>query len=74
MGFRQRFCTCIYSFDPVSACASGAEAIGYALEMIRSGRADIVIAGGVDASVHELPMAGFAARLPDSFLCVLAQK
>jgi 3-oxoacyl-[acyl-carrier-protein] synthase II len=46
---------------PVSACASGAEAIGYALEMIRSGRADIVIAGGVEASVHELPMAGFAA-------------
>ena len=27
---------------PVSACASGAEAVGYALEMIRSGRADIV--------------------------------
>jgi 3-oxoacyl-[acyl-carrier-protein] synthase II len=46
---------------PVSACASGAEAIGYALEMIRNGRADIVIAGGVEASVHELPMAGFAA-------------
>ena len=46
---------------PVSACASGAEAIGYAFEMIRSGRADIVIAGGVEASVHELPMAGFAA-------------
>ena len=32
---------------PVSACASGAEAIGYAMEMIRLGRADIVIAGGV---------------------------
>ncbi len=46
---------------PVSACASGAEAIGYAMEMIRSGRADIVIAGGVEAAVHELPMAGFAA-------------
>ena len=46
---------------PVSACASGAEAIGYAMEMIRLGRADIVIAGGVEASVHELPMAGFAA-------------
>ena len=46
---------------PVSACASGAEAIGYAMEMIRLGRADIVIAGGVEAAVHELPMAGFAA-------------
>ncbi|MEI6039548.1 MAG: beta-ketoacyl-ACP synthase II, partial [Actinomycetes bacterium] len=46
---------------PVSACASGAEAIGYAMEMIRLGRADIVIAGGVEAAVHELTMAGFAA-------------
>ena len=46
---------------PVSACASGAEAIGYALEMIRNNRAEIVIAGGVEASVDALPMAGFAA-------------
>ncbi|WP_031032803.1 beta-ketoacyl synthase N-terminal-like domain-containing protein, partial [Streptomyces sp. NRRL WC-3725] len=30
---------------PVSACASGAEAIGYAVEMIRTGRADVVVAG-----------------------------
>ena len=46
---------------PVSACASGAEAIGYAFEMIRNNRAEIVIAGGVEASVDALPMAGFAA-------------
>ena len=46
---------------PVSACASGAEAIGYAFEMIRNNRADVVIAGGVEASVDALPMAGFAA-------------
>ena len=46
---------------PVSACASGAEAIGYAFEMIRNNRADMVIAGGVEASVDALPMAGFAA-------------
>ncbi len=46
---------------PVSACASGAEAIGYALEMIRSNRADIVVSGGVEAAIHQLPMAGFAA-------------
>ena len=46
---------------PVSACASGAEAIGYALEMIRSNRADIIISGGVEAAIHQLPMAGFAA-------------
>ena len=46
---------------PVSACASGAEAIGYAMEMIRSNRADIIVAGGVEAAVHALPMAAFAA-------------
>jgi len=46
---------------PVSACASGAEAIGYALEMIRNNRADIVVSGGVEAAIHQLPMAGFAA-------------
>ncbi len=46
---------------PVSACASGAEAIGYALEMIRSNRADVIVSGGVEAAIHQLPMAGFAA-------------
>ena len=46
---------------PVSACASGAEAIGYALEMIRNNRADVVVSGGVEAAIHQLPMAGFAA-------------
>jgi len=46
---------------PVSACASGAEAIGYAMEMIRSGRADIVVTGGVEAAIHPLPIAGFAS-------------
>ena len=46
---------------PVSACASGAESIGYALEMIRNNRADVVVSGGVEAAIHQLPMAGFAA-------------
>jgi 3-oxoacyl-[acyl-carrier-protein] synthase II len=44
----------------VSACASGAEAIGYGVEMIRTGRADVVIAGGTEAAIHPLPMAAFA--------------
>ncbi|MFJ8672683.1 MULTISPECIES: beta-ketoacyl-[acyl-carrier-protein] synthase family protein [unclassified Streptomyces] len=44
---------------PVSACASGSEAIGYAIEMIRTGRADIVIAGGTEAAIHPLPIAAF---------------
>ncbi|MEO7235381.1 MAG: beta-ketoacyl-ACP synthase II [Lapillicoccus sp.] len=46
---------------PVSACASGAEGMGYAVEMIRSGRADVVVAGGTEAAIHALPIAGFAA-------------
>ena len=45
----------------VSACASGAESMGYAIDMIRTGRADIVVAGGTEAAVHPLPIAGFAA-------------
>ncbi len=45
----------------VSACASGAEAIGYAMDMIRSGRADIVLAGGTEAAIIQLNIAAFAA-------------
>ena len=45
----------------VSACASGAEAIGYGIEMIRSGRADVVLAGGTEAAIMQLNIAAFAA-------------
>ena len=45
----------------VSACASGAEAIGYGVDMIRTGRADVVIAGGTEATIHPMPVAAFAA-------------
>jgi 3-oxoacyl-[acyl-carrier-protein] synthase II len=45
----------------VSACASGAEAIGYGMEMIRSGRADVVLAGGTEAAIIPLNIAAFAA-------------
>ncbi|KIF74304.1 3-oxoacyl-ACP synthase [Streptomyces sp. 150FB] len=45
---------------PVSACASGAEAVGYAVEMIRTGRADVVVAGGTEAAIHPLPVVAFA--------------
>jgi 3-oxoacyl-[acyl-carrier-protein] synthase II len=48
---------------PVSACASGAEAIGYAIEMIRTGRADVVVAGGTEAAIHPLPVAAFASMM-----------
>ncbi len=45
---------------PVSACASGNEAISLALDQIRLGRADVVLAGGTEAAIHALPMAAFA--------------
>jgi 3-oxoacyl-[acyl-carrier-protein] synthase II len=46
---------------PVSACASGAEAIALALDLLRAGRADVVVAGGTEAAIASLPIAGFAA-------------
>ena len=46
---------------PVSACASGAEALANGLELIRDGKADIVVTGGTEAIIHPLPIAGFAA-------------
>ena len=45
---------------PVSACASGAEAVAWGFDMIRSGRADIVVVGGTEGCIHPLPIAGFA--------------
>ncbi|WP_187414754.1 beta-ketoacyl-[acyl-carrier-protein] synthase family protein [Nonomuraea sp. PA05] len=48
------------AYTPVSACASGAEAIAMGLDLIRLGRADVVIAGGAEACLHPLTIAGFA--------------
>jgi 3-oxoacyl-[acyl-carrier-protein] synthase II len=45
---------------PISACASGNEAIALASDQIRLGRADVVLAGGTEAAIHPLPMAAFA--------------
>ena len=45
----------------VTACASGTDAIGNALDMIRSGRADVVLTGGTEACVTAYSMGGFAA-------------
>ncbi|HEY2948921.1 MAG TPA: beta-ketoacyl-ACP synthase II [Micromonosporaceae bacterium] len=44
-----------------SACATGAEALALGLDIIRSGRADVVVAGGTEAVIHPLPIAGFAS-------------
>jgi len=45
---------------PVSACAAGSEGISLGMDLIRAGRADVVIAGGAEACIHPLPMAGFS--------------
>ena len=49
------------NYAPVSACATGTHAIGEAAEAIRRGTADVILAGGFDAAVTPLGVAGFAA-------------
>ncbi len=44
---------------PVSACASGAEALAWALRLFRSGEVDVVIAGGAEACITGITVAGF---------------
>src|SRR4051794_30906360 len=49
------------NYAPVSACATGSTAIGEAAEMIRRGAADAVLAGGSEACLTPLILAGFCA-------------
>ncbi|MBV8065597.1 MAG: beta-ketoacyl-ACP synthase II [Actinobacteria bacterium] len=49
------------NYAPVSACATGSHAVGEAAELIRRGDADAVLAGGTEACVHPLILAGFCA-------------
>ncbi|MGH3436085.1 MAG: beta-ketoacyl-[acyl-carrier-protein] synthase family protein [Sciscionella sp.] len=46
--------------SPASACASGAEGLAAAWRMIRSGEADVVVAGGAEACIAPITVAGFA--------------
>jgi 3-oxoacyl-[acyl-carrier-protein] synthase II len=46
--------------SPASACASGAEGLAVGVQMISSGRADVVVAGGAEASICAVTVAGFA--------------
>jgi 3-oxoacyl-[acyl-carrier-protein] synthase II len=48
---------------PVSACASGNEAIALGVDQIRLGRADIVLVGGTEAAISALPMAAFGQMM-----------
>ncbi len=52
----QNICTSI-----VTACATGTNAIGEAFRQVKEGRAKVMIAGGSEASVNEIGIAGFAA-------------
>ena len=47
------------NYAPISACSTGAHAIGEASEVIRRGDADVVLAGGAEACIHPLIFAGF---------------
>ena len=49
------------NFCTVSACASGAHAIGEALRLIRSGDADVILAGGSEATITPMAVAGFSS-------------
>ena len=44
-----------------TACASGTDALGHALDMIRSGRSDVVVSGGTEATITEYCIAGFCS-------------
>lgn len=46
---------------PISACASGAEAVAWGARMIQDGRADIVVCGGTEAAIHPLTISAFAS-------------
>jgi len=49
------------NFAPVSACATGSTAIGEGTELIRRGQADVIVAGGTEAAITPLVLAGFCA-------------
>ena len=49
------------NYAPVSACATGSHAVGEGAELIKRGDADVVLAGGTEACIHPLILAGFCA-------------
>ena len=55
MEFKARAC----AITPVSACASGTEAFFQGLQLIRSGKADVMIVGGAESAIHPMNMAAF---------------
>src|SRR5207237_877505 len=49
-----------YTNTVITACAAGTQAIGDSMDLIRAGRADVVITGGAEAALSEIGLAGFA--------------
>lgn len=49
------------NFAPISACATGAHSIGLALDVLRAGRADIMLAGGTEATMTPFVLTGYAS-------------
>ena len=49
------------NYAPVSACATGSHAVGEGAELIKRGDADVVLAGGTEACMHPVILAGFCA-------------
>jgi 3-oxoacyl-[acyl-carrier-protein] synthase II len=49
------------NYAPVSACATGSHSVGEGAELIRRGDADVVLAGGTEACMHPVILAGFCA-------------
>ncbi len=49
------------NYAPVSACATGSHAVGEGAETIRRGDADVIVAGGTEACMHPVILAGFCA-------------
>jgi len=49
------------NYAPVSACATGSDAVGQGAGLIRRGEADAILAGGTEACIHPLILAGFCA-------------
>ncbi len=49
------------NFGTVSACSSGAHAIGEALRLLRAGDADVIVAGGSEATITPMALAGFSS-------------
>ncbi|MGL4944169.1 MAG: beta-ketoacyl-ACP synthase II [Thermoguttaceae bacterium] len=45
----------------VTACASATDALGFALDLVRSGRTDVVLTGGTEATINEFGIGGFCA-------------